>query len=314
MRALFIVTAILAIVPSIGAQVRPPNAVPPTNSEGRGVVEKLNATHKANKSEQSNPTERQIISCSQTSPCYVIEQPQAKSEEQKAKDNSLDVLNRRYMQATIWGVIGAFIGLGILIWQTVISRTAANAAKASADAMIIGERAWVVAELIPVCRQFGNWWHRPAGDGWAIMNEEEVLNGDHLRHKLKFTNMGRTPAHILRYQIGYSNKVNETDTGLHMVETVNRPEIEFDRLLAGNDSIEVREIDVSQYIRDSIKEIGDSNATGIVSGQVKYQHVFSETDVVELPFIYLYVPSAQQLRRVPLRKLEKCKGQEQSTG
>jgi hypothetical protein len=72
-----------------------------------------------------------------------------------------------------------------------------------ADAMINSERAWVIAELVPVCVKFGQWCRR-AGNGWATLSEEEILKGDHLRHKLKFTNMGRTPAHILRYQITYS--------------------------------------------------------------------------------------------------------------
>src|SRR5207253_7215473 len=111
----------------------------------------------------------------------------------------------------------------------------AIAAKASAEALVNAERAWVTAELVPNCARFGNLWHRPAGSGWAALSEEEVLNGDHLNHKLKFTNMGRTPAHILRYQIGYSREVDETDTGLRMIDTAERPAIEFDRLLNGND-------------------------------------------------------------------------------
>jgi hypothetical protein len=188
----------------------------------------------------------------------------------------------------------------------------AIAAKASADALVNAERAWVVAELVPICVQFGNLWHRPAGSSWASLTTVEVTKGEHLRHKLKFTNMGRTPAHILRYQIGYSREVEKTDIGLRMVGDVKRPEIEFDRLLGGNDSVEVKDIDVAEYIRDSIKEIGDSEATGILSGWVKYQHVFSDTDVVNVPFVYLYVPSAEQLRRVPLPRPEKGKEKKQS--
>jgi hypothetical protein len=139
------------------------------------------------------------------------------------------------------------------------------------------------------------------------MNEEEVLNGDHLRHRLKFTNMGRTPAHVLRYQIGYSREVDTTGTDLRMIDRVKRPEIEFDRLLGGNDSVEIKEVDVAEYVRDSIVAIGDSAATGILSGWVEYQHVFSDTDAVKVPFVYLYQPSTQRLDRVPLRKPEKAK-------
>jgi hypothetical protein len=191
--------------------------------------------------------------------------------------------------------------------QLKIAKHAAEAAKANADALINAERAWIVAELVPISAKFDKWWHRPAGSGWAAMNEEEVLNGDHLRHRLKFTNMGRTPAHVLRYQIGYSREVDTTGTDLRMIDRVKRPEIEFDRLLGGNDSVEVKEVDVAEYVRDSIVAIGDSAATGILSGWVEYQHVFSDTDAVKVPFVYLYQPSTQRLDRVPLRKPEKAK-------
>jgi hypothetical protein len=139
------------------------------------------------------------------------------------------------------------------------------------------------------------------------MNREEVLRGDHLRHRLKFTNMGKTPAHILRYRISYSREVDATKTGFRMIENAKTPQVEFDRLLGGNDSVDVKDINVAEYIRDSIQEIGHSEATGIVSGTVEYLHVFSDTEVVKVPFVYLYVPSAEQLRRIPLRKPKKKK-------
>jgi hypothetical protein len=200
------------------------------------------------------------------------------------------------------GVAGAWIGLGVLIRQTDLSRVAAEAAKASADAAIAADRAWVIAELIPICVQFGRDWHRPAGSGWASLSTEEVVGGVHLRHKLKFTNMGRTPAHVLRYHIGYSREVDATGAGLRLIEAGKRPEIEFDRLLGGNDSVEVRDIDVFQYVRDSIEAVGDSEATGILSGWVEYLHVFSDTKVVKVPFVYLYTPETMRLTRVPLQE------------
>ncbi len=50
------------------------------------------------------------------------------------------------MWATIIGVGGGLLGVGILIWQAILTRKAANAAKASADGLISSERAWVVVE------------------------------------------------------------------------------------------------------------------------------------------------------------------------
>jgi hypothetical protein len=172
-----------------------------------------------------------------------------------------------------------------------------------AEAIINSERAWVVAELIPICINARGFWLRPSGDGWAALNEDEIVNGVYLSHKLKLTNMGRTPAHVLRYHIEYSREIEVTASGLRMVDDdVKHPELDFDRLLSGNDSIEVKDVDVHQYIKDSIKAIGDSDATGVLSGWVEYQHVFSETDVVRVPFAYLYDPSTTRLARIPMPK------------
>jgi hypothetical protein len=39
-----------------------------------------------------------------------------------------------------------------------------------------------------------------------------------------------------------------------------------------------------------------------LSGWVEYLHVFSDTDVVKVPFVYLYTPETMRLSRVPLQK------------
>jgi hypothetical protein len=66
-----------------------------------------------------------------------------------------DSLYRRYLLATIVGVVGGFLGVGILIGQTVLTRRSANAArdaaKAASDnalAVINAERAWIMVELM----------------------------------------------------------------------------------------------------------------------------------------------------------------------
>lgn len=184
--------------------------------------------------------------------------------------------------------------------------------QSQADALVNSERAWVIAELVPVCVKFSDgFWRRPVGEGWATLSEEEVLRGYYLRHRLKFTNMGRTPAHVFRYCIGYSREFDKTGTDLRLIDAVKPREVVFERLLGANDSIEVEEVDVAEYVRDSIKAIGDSEATGILTGWVEHQHVFSDTDIVTVPFAYLYKPSMQRLERIPMRKTPKPK-QEQS--
>jgi hypothetical protein len=216
----------------------------------------------------------------------------------------------KYESLAIW-LEGIALVL-IFVWDRIDARqqhretlAQLKVSQAQADAIMNSERAWVIAELIPICVKFGNRWHRQVGDGWATLSEKEIVNGDYLRHRLKFTNMGKTPAHVLRYHIGYSREVDVTGTDLRMIDTGKHPEIVFDRLLSGNDSVEVQDIDVSQYIRDSINAIGDSEATGILSGWVEYQHVFSDDDVVKVPFLYLYDPSTMRLSRIPLQKERK---------
>ncbi len=199
----------------------------------------------------------------------------------------------------------SFFGLKAIIKQARIAQHAANAAKASADALINAERAWVIAELVPICVKFGKSWHRPAGSGWAALSEEEILKGDHLKHKLKLTNMGRTPAHILSFQIGYSC-LSEGVTDLPKGTCGDIVEVHpFDHLLAASGSTEILEpiIDVDWYINSSnsieiIRAIRETKNTAVFHGWVRYQHVFSGNDVIEEPFCYSYSPQNMRLNRV----------------
>lgn len=88
-------------------------------------------------------------------------------------------LYRAYLWATVIGVIGGFIGIGLILWQAVITRQAARAAaesaraaRASADALINSERAWVHAELVR---------SKLVSDLWSF----------------SISNYGRTPAEVL---------------------------------------------------------------------------------------------------------------------
>lgn len=211
-----------------------------------------------------------------------------------------------------WGVyINGALALATLV-LAIFAVVQAKAAKRMADAMINSERAWVVAELVPICAQFGKSWHRPAGNGWAAMSEEEILKGDYLKHKIKFTNMGRTPAHILGFQIGYScllEGVTDLPKG-HSGDVVEKRG--FDHLLTGPGSVEITDpiIDVDQFRRDSIRQIGDSQKiedarwTLVFHGWVEYLHVFSE-EAVRVPFCYVYTPSLKRLSRVPAAQVQK---------
>jgi hypothetical protein len=119
------VALLVTVFVQIGTQEVPPNTPPPAASE-HGGVRKLNTHHEADKPHTTNPTSAPVASINHCVPCSPVEKPQAQSEADKAKAASLDRLTRRYMWATMFGVIGAWVGLIILITQTLISRYTAQ--------------------------------------------------------------------------------------------------------------------------------------------------------------------------------------------
>lgn len=75
-------------------------------------------------------------------------------------DASKDTLYRLYLSATVIGVCGGFLGIVVLIWQTIVTRSSANAARDAAiaareNALAVtnAERAWIMVDIEP----FQNW-------------------------------------------------------------------------------------------------------------------------------------------------------------
>lgn len=211
------------------------------------------------------------------------------------------------------GIFGIRIGLktlrGILIQAKQTARSA-RASEKQATALINSERAWLIVEILPVCRMFGNEWHRPAGSGWASLSENEIIRGYHLRHTMKLTNMGRTPAQILRFQIGYSHLpqgVTELPEGSigDLVEAR-----EFDHALGGAESIEVQEpiIDVFNNqgsTAEQVRAVHEHRATLVVHGWVEYQHVFDWNNTERVDFCYSYSPETRRLNKVACPKQQR---------
>jgi hypothetical protein len=184
----------------------------------------------------------------------------------------------------------------------------AVAAKASADALINAERAWVIAELVPLCTKFSDGrWYRRIADNWAQLSDEEIMDGYFRMHTLKFTNIGRTPAHILGYQISYSC-LGEGVTTLSGEAISKQVSVRtFDRLLGGSSSIVVPEaVDVDSYMAEYIEGIRELKNTAVFHGWVGYQHVFS-SEILEEPFCYSFKVSEDSLVRIPQRKSDKQK-------
>lgn len=112
--------------------------------------------------------------------------------------------------------------------------------QSQADDLVNSERAWIVAELVPQAVKFGDHWCRIVGSGYATVSTEEVLAGHNLRYKLKFANMGRTPAQIFGFTIRY-RCLGESVTDLPENACGNQASTHpFEHLLAGNgDAVEI---------------------------------------------------------------------------
>ena len=168
----------------IGAQEAPPNA-PPAATAKKRAVSKLDGQQEGQKTAQDSADSPKVSPCAQCPNCCVVKQPQTKTKEEQAKSDSLDFLYRTYMWATIVGVVGAWVGIVILWCQTRAATRSANAAKASADALIINERPWVLPDgVVPE-----NLW-------WEIVGKFDT--GGQPRAVLQFKNYGNTPAWIVQ--------------------------------------------------------------------------------------------------------------------
>jgi hypothetical protein len=176
---------VFVTVSGIGAEEVAPDAPQAATAKGRGTIGKLNSQQETDKGEQADSKTSPEPPCIQCLNCYPTEQPRAKTKEEEAKEASLDHLFRRYLYATIIGVAGGFIGLFVLIWQSIISRQAANAARANADAIACGQRAWVTINKISPSK---------------IISPPAVGTARRLWFVFSFINSGKTVARITDVQ------------------------------------------------------------------------------------------------------------------
>jgi hypothetical protein len=185
--------------------------------------------------------------------------------------------------------------------QSDATQDAALAAKASTDALVNSERAWVVAELIPQAVKFiDNRWYRFVGDKPVAMSTAELLAGHHLKYKLKLTNMGRTPAQIFCFTIRYTClEAGVTDLPDNAGGNVSSHRA-FEQFLAAGAAVEIEDpvVDVGVYMRGDEDAIEELRRTAVVHGEVKYRHMFSTEDDCYVAFCYSYTASQQRLSSV----------------
>lgn len=180
----------------------------------------------------------------------------------------------------------------------------AAAAKASADALINAERAWVIADLVQMAVRMPppeNWCRITASGGLGAMGAEAILKGEHLRHRLRFTNMGRTAARITAFECHsgfYDHKC-----GILQIERIDYNG-DYNRMLAaGSETFTDQTIDINQFVSDPIAvEIGPPSWKNwmVVIVSVTYDHVFSSEGPQREDSRFVYDINAQTMRRVAL--------------
>ena len=190
---------------------------------------------------------------------------------------------------------------GILVIVGIVGVRAAlrtlGAIEKQTAAMMNSERAWLIPELVPVCSRSGDRWYKPVPDGFAgrpSLTADEILKGEHLRHKLRVTNMGRTPAIITGYKVNcFKNKEKELISEL---VTFGQPfhSLGADRALEFSDDV----IDVHHYV------LGYEGAV-YFDVTITYQHVFSKTELADDCVAYLYREQPPNLERVAIAPQQK---------
>jgi hypothetical protein len=278
-RLLTLAIFVFTIVLSVGAQEVTPNTAPFATTKGGSAITKLNGQQKTNNAKQKDYGQSPIPSCDGCFNSYSVEQPHAKTKEQESKEASLDRLYRRYLWATIIGVFGGFIGIGILIWQAIITRTAANAAKASADALVNSERAWLV--VIDVGIPHGlqknkrGWITMGFGFDWTVKN------------------CGNTPAFITKIGARF-HCVQD------LAELPEEPNIDVDGLVQPTDyyseglSVGPGETIERFTLIPRERRYAVPNDICIAYGVVEYKLTFPNFGTRETRFCYIWTPGAQE--------------------
>jgi len=132
---------------AMSVQEIPPNTPPSAATKNGGDISKFDRGQKPTKTYQDSPgSSPQVTPCQCTNPCS-IQQPNAQTQEEKAKADSLDRLYRRYMWATILGVGVALVGVGALIYQTKVTR---ESSQRQLRAYVVQERGSIVNVANPI--------------------------------------------------------------------------------------------------------------------------------------------------------------------
>jgi hypothetical protein len=112
-RFIAISACLFAVVLSIYAQESAQNLAPPATAE-KGSISNPSGGEKADMNKRGDSDK--LPTCEGCFNTYSIVQPKTNAEDPNGKGSPCDTLYKAYLLATIIGVVGALIGLG-LIWK-----------------------------------------------------------------------------------------------------------------------------------------------------------------------------------------------------
>jgi hypothetical protein len=186
----------------------------------------------------------------------------------------------------------------VIGWQSWETRKAAQATSKSVDAVIKSERAWVIPEVVPFAKRKSDQWHRWIGGGETVpMEAGEILRGEHLRHGLKFVNMGRTAARISAYQIHIG--LFDWRKEILKIQKIHYNG-DFGRMLGGGEATEMlpdETIDLHEVANNPAAGIDTWKNWLVILVWVSYQHVFSGTEPDNELFRFVFNPKKMSVRR-----------------
>ena len=240
----------LILILSLFATSQVQQSSPSTTAEERSAVRAQDSHPETPHTDSATQTSPQPLTCTQCFDCCTINQQHKQTPEEKAKADSLDTLTRAYMLATITGVGSGIIVIGVLIWQTKITRTAANAAKDSADVLIKSERSWILTDIA----------------GFQARKTTTPAVKTTLRIQLKCKNQGHSVAWITKKYIRFEIVKEWPET------PVFREEHCFDHALESFEPGGWAEIDRTM---DADGYFGDGK-TALLYGLIKYRDIFGD--------------------------------------
>jgi hypothetical protein len=177
----------------------------PVSNDGIG---EQNASRETSQGQQKVPSRAPVVSIGERMGGFQEGAPTHQQENANLYDPRNDRLYRWYLRATVVGVVGGFIGICLIFWQSILLRRSANAALLNARALMNTERARLAVDI------------ELAKHGGMIQGDQDFT----VNFTVRCSNIGRTPAWIheimadvrMFYDLPYKQPEFTADRAEHM--------------------------------------------------------------------------------------------------